>query len=50
MMSSVKIFGILFCIITMLAPYSIVFTTHSSLQKHDMHTKKSVRIVTTIAH
>ena len=25
----------------MLAPYSIVFTTHSSLQKHAMHTKKS---------
>ena len=26
----------------MLAPYSIVFTTHSSLQKHAIHTKKSV--------
>ena len=26
----------------MLAPYSIVFTAHSSLQKHAMHTKKSV--------
>ena len=25
----------------MLAPYSIVFTTHSSLQKHAMHTNKS---------
>ena len=26
----------------MLAPSSIVFTAHSSLQKHAMHTKKSV--------
>ena len=26
----------------MLAPYSIVFTAHSSLQKWAMHTKKSV--------
>ena len=33
-----------------LAPYSIVFTAHSSLQKRAMHTKKSVCIVTTIAH
>ena len=26
----------------MLAPYSIVFTAHSSVQKWAMHTKKSV--------
>ena len=26
----------------MLAPYSIVFTAHSSLQKHAMHTNKCV--------
>ena len=26
----------------MLAPYSIVFTAHSSLHKRAMHTKKSV--------
>ena len=32
----------LFCNYSMLAPYSIVFTAHSSLQKHAMHTKKSV--------
>ena len=35
---------------SMLAPYSIVFTAQSSLPKHAMHTKKSVCIVTTIAH
>ena len=35
---------------SMLAPYSIVFTAHSSIQKRAMHTKKSVCIVTTIAH
>ena len=40
----------LFCNYSMLAPYSIVFTAHSSLQKRAMHTKKSVCIVTTIAH
>ena len=27
---------------SMLAPYSIVFTAHSSLQKRAVHTKKSV--------
>ena len=32
----------MFCIYNMLAPYSIVFTAHSSLQKRAMHTKKSV--------
>ena len=35
---------------SMLAPYSIVFTAHSSLQKRDIHTIKSVCIVTTIPH
>ena len=39
-----------FCNYSMLAPYSIVFTAHSSLQKRAMHSKKSVCIVTTIAH
>ena len=34
----------------MLVPYSIVFTALSSLQKHAMHPKKSVCIVTMIAH
>ena len=34
----------------MLAPYLIVFTAHSSLQKRAMHTQPSVCIVTTIAH
>ena len=40
----------LFCNYSMLSPYSIVFTAHSSLQKRAVHTKKSVCIVTTIAH
>ena len=35
---------------SMLAPYSIVFTTHSSLQKLAMHTKKSVCIVAYIIY
>ena len=49
MMSYVKFLGSrkgLFCNYSMLAPYSIVFTAHSSLQKCAMHTKKSVCVVT----
>ena len=34
-------FFFLQCIITILAPYSTVITTHNSLQKRAMHTKKS---------
>ena len=41
---------ILFCNHSRLAPYSIVFTAHSSLQLRAMHSKKSVGIVTMIAH
>ena len=40
--------GGLFCNYSMLAPYSIVFTAHSSLQKRAVHTKKNVCIVTMI--
>ena len=40
----------LFCNYSMLAPYAIVFTAHSSLQKRAMHTKKHACIVTTIVH
>ena len=36
--------------VLLFAPYSFVFTAHSSLQKRAMDTKKSVCIVTRIAH